>query len=144
MKIFNLKNKYNCKVEAKGVEMTKSEKIYKYLSDHAVGYDNRVKSNELMKEFRISDNEMFRSYIQKIRQSDKFDKIICSQAGAVGGYWIAKNSEEVEQTLEHLYNRSMEMLKTYSIIKKKAMLDNQFTYDFIDEDIENIEAILRG
>ena len=94
-------------------------KIYDYLKNNAVGYEKRVKSSTLMKEFNIKDNKTMRYYIEDIRNSDILQKIVCSEAGKSGGYWIATNDEEVYQTLEHLYKRSMQMLKTYSIIKKK-------------------------
>ena len=101
-------------------------KIYDYMKKNAVGYENRVKSNVIMEKFNIKDNKTFRFYIEQIRQSDVLQKIICSEAGSNGGYWVATNQDEVYVTLEHLYKRSMEMLKTYSIIKKKSKLNNQY------------------
>lgn len=100
-------------------------KIYEYLKENAVGYDNRIKSNELMKIFDINTNETLRTYIQEIRESDTLQKIVCSEASITGGYWIATNDDEVYQTLQHLYKRSMKMLHTYSIIKRKCRLNNQ-------------------
>lgn len=101
-------------------------KIYDYMKKNAVGYENRVKSNVIMEHFNIKDNKTFRFYIEQIRQSDILQKIICSEAGSNGGYWVATNQDEIYLTLEHLYKRSMEMLKTYSIIKKKSRLNNQY------------------
>jgi hypothetical protein len=95
-----------------------------------------------MKRFGIKDNKTFRGVIERIRQNDEFDKIICSQAGKKGGYWIATNQQDVRDTLEHLYKRSMEMLKTYSIIRNKAIKDNQYKFD--DKEIKLVETILRG
>lgn len=100
-------------------------KIYTYLKENAVGYDNRIKSNELMRIFDINTNETLRTYIQEIRESDTLQKIVCSEASVTGGYWIATNEDEVYQTLQHLYKRSMKMLHTYSIIKRKCRLNNQ-------------------
>lgn len=118
--------------------------IYDYLKKNAVGYEKRIKSNELMECFNIPSNEIFRSYIQEIRQSDVLQKIVCSQAGLNGGYWIATNEEEITDTLNHLYNRAMEMLKTYSIIKRKARLDGQMRIKMSKYEREVIESILRG
>jgi len=118
--------------------------IYDYLKKNAVGYEKRIKSNELMEYFNIPSNEIFRSYIQEIRQSDVLQKIVCSQAGLNGGYWIATNEEEITDTLNHLYNRAMEMLKTYSIIKRKARLDGQMRIKMSKYEREVIESILRG
>lgn len=118
--------------------------LYDYLKKNAIGYENRIKSGALMKYFNISSNEIFRSYIQEIRQSDILQKIVCSQAGVNGGYWIATNEEEIKDTLSHLYNRSMEMLKTYSIIKRKARLDGQYRIKMSDYEREVIESILKG
>lgn len=118
-------------------------KIYNYLKKNAVGYEKRVKSNVLMKEFNINDNKTLRSYIEDIRNSDILQKIVCSESGKNGGYWIASNDEEVYQTLEHLYNRSMQMLKTYSMIQKKYRLDRQYRLKLSKYQKEIYESIMR-
>ena len=118
-------------------------KIYDYLKKNAVGYEKRVKSGVLMKEFGINDNKTLRFYIEAIRNSETLQKIICSEAGQHGGYWIANNDEEVYQTLEHLYKRSMQMLKTYSIIKKKYKLDKQYRLKLSKYQKEMYESIMR-
>ena len=100
-------------------------KIYNYLKKNAVGYEKRVKSSEIMEKFNIRDNKTFRAYIENIRDSEILQKIVCSEAGSNGGYWIATNNDEVVETLQHLYKRSMKMLKTYSILKRKSKLNNQ-------------------
>ena len=117
-------------------------KIYDYLKENAVGYEKRVKSNTLMKEFNITDNKTLRFYIEEIRNSDTLQKIVCSEAGKKGGYWIATNQEEVYNTLEHLYKRSMQMLKTYSIIKKKYKLDGQYRLKLSKYQKEIYESIM--
>lgn len=101
-------------------------RIYDFLKKEAVGYENRVKASVLMQEFDIRDNKTLRAYIEEIRDSDILDKIICSEAGSNGGYWVATSQDEVYQTLQHLYKRSMKMLKTYSKIKNKSRLNNQY------------------
>lgn len=101
-------------------------RIYDFLKKEAVGYENRVKASVLMQEFDIKDNKILRAYIEEIRDSDILDKIICSEAGSSGGYWVATSQDEVYQTLQHLYKRSMKMLKTYSKIKNKSRLNNQY------------------
>ena len=103
--------------------LSKVDQLYYYMLKNAVGRKKMVKSGVLMKKFNINDNKTFRSYIEEIRLSDKYDKIICSEAGSKGGYWIATNQQEITDTLEHLYKRSMQMLKTYSRIKNKAIND---------------------
>ena len=118
-------------------------KIYDYLKKNAVGYEKRVKSSVLMKEFDIKDNKTLRSYIEDIRNSDTLQKIICSEAGQHGGYFVANNDEEVYQTLEHLYKRSMQMLKTYSKIKKKYKLDRQYRLKLSKYQKEMYESIMR-
>lgn len=118
--------------------------IYNYLKENAVGYENRIKSNKLMEKFEIATNDTLRSYIQEIRQSCILQKIVCSQAGNNGGYWIATSEEEVEETLRHLYNRAMEMLKTYSKIKMKAKLDGQCRIKMSKYEKDEIKSILRG
>ena len=117
-------------------------KIYNYLKENAVGYENRVKSDVLMKEFNINDNKTLRSYIQEIRESGILTKIICSEAGSNGGYWIATDYKEVRKTLDHLYKRSMEMLKNYSILKRKAKLNKQMRIKMSKYEKEMIESIM--
>jgi len=118
-------------------------KIYNYLKENAVGYEDRVKADILMKEFDIKDNKTLRSYIQEIRESEILTKIICSEAGKDGGYWIATDYKEVKKTLDHLYKRSMEMLKSYSILKKKAKLDKQKRIRLSKYEKDMIESIMK-
>ena len=117
-------------------------KIYNYLKENAVGYDDRVKADVLMKEFNINDNKTLRSYIQEIRESEILTKIICSEAGKDGGYWIATDYKEVRKTLDHLYKRSMEMLKNYSMLKRKAKLDRQKRIRLSKYEKDMIESIM--
>lgn len=118
-------------------------RIYDYLKKNALGYEKRVKSRALMKEFNIKDNKTLRNYIECIRNSDILQKIVCSEAGKNGGYWIATTDEEIYQTLEHLYKRSMQMLKTYSKIKKKHKLDRQYRLKLSKYQKEMYESIMR-
>ena len=140
-KLFNIKNKGIFKTNKKHSSL--DYKIYDYLKKNAVGYSKRVKSNKLMKEFNINDNKTLRSYIQEIRQSEVLQKIVCSQAGKNGGYWIATNDKEIEETLEHLYKRAMEMLKTYSIMKKKTGLDGQIRIPLTEYEKDIIESVIK-
>lgn len=117
-------------------------KIYNYLKENAVGYEDRVKADVLMKEFNINDNKTLRSYIQEIRESEILTKIICSEAGSNGGYWIATDYKEVRKTLDHLYKRSMEMLKNYSMLKRKAKLDKQKRIRLGKYEKDMIESIM--
>ena len=117
--------------------------IYNYLKENAVGYENRIKSWVLMKEFNIKDNKTLRSYIEDIRNSEVLQKIVCSEAGKNGGYYLATNDNEVYETLEHLYKRAMQMLKTYSIIKKKYKLDKQYRLKLSKYQKEMYESIMR-
>ena len=118
-------------------------KIYEYLKNNACGYSKRVKSSKLMQEFNINDNKVLRHHIQSIRQDETLQKIVCSEAGNKGGYWIANNEQEIQETLDHLYKRAMEMLKTYSIIKKKAQLDGQYRMKLSKYEREIIKSVLK-
>lgn len=95
------------------------ELIYEYLTTNCVGIDNRVKGWELMKKFNIKDHKTLRGYIQDLRQDENLDKLIGSLAGKNGGFYIISSYDEFKNTTEHLYLRAMEMLKTYSIMKRK-------------------------
>lgn len=144
MKIFK-----NMKINLKGIfkpNKTLSSldyQIHDYLKKNAIGYSKRVKSSVLMKEFNINDNKTLRKHIQNIRQDETLQKIVCSESGKNGGYWIAKNDKEVQETLDHLYNRAMEMLKTYSIIKNKVNLDRQYRLKMTKYEKELIESVMR-
>ena len=118
-------------------------RIYDYLKENAVGYENRIKSYELMKEFNIDRNDKLRRLIQEIRQDETLQKIVCSEAGKNGGYWIATNDEEVKATMDHLYKRAMEMLKTYETIKSKYKRDNQLRFKFKKYEKGIWQSILR-
>lgn len=118
-------------------------KIYEYLKKNAVGYSKRVKSGILMKEFSIKDNKTLRMHIQSIRNDEKMQKIICSEAGKNGGYWIATNEKEIQKTINHIYKRAMEMLKTYSAIKRKANLNGQYRIKMSKYEKELIESVMK-
>ena len=117
--------------------------IYDYLKENVVGYEKRLKSNAIMEQFNITDNTTFRKYIEEIRQSEVLQKIVCSEAGYKGGYWIATNDKEVNDTLNHLYKRAMEMLKTYSIIKNKYKLNGQYRIKMTKYEKDIIESIIQ-
>lgn len=95
------------------------EMIYAYLINNCVGYDNRVKARVLMSKFGINDNKTFRSYIQSIREDYQYPRVIGSQAGSDGGYWIIANKKEFDETVHHLYARAIEMQKCCKTMKKK-------------------------
>lgn len=124
-------------------EKSLTYQIYDYLKKNATGHEKKVKSGALMQKFNIKDNKTLRDYIENIRNSDTLQKIVCSEAGKHGGYWIATTDEEVYQTLEHLYKRSMQMLKTYSKIKKKYKLDRQYRLKLSKYQKEMYESIMR-
>lgn len=151
MKLFNLmggrlNNKTSVDAQKRGNNIHSSivYQIHDYLKSNAVGYENRLKSYVIMQKFGITDNKTFRGYIEEIRQSPVLQKIICSEAGQHGGYWVATNEQEVQDTLDHLYNRAMEMLKTYSIIKNKLQADGQYRIKTSKYQTELIESILRS
>lgn len=96
------------------------EMIYAYLVNNCVGYDNRVKARTLMKKFNIRDNKTFRKYIQDIRKNAEFTRLVGSEAGSAGGYWIINSKEEFETTVHHHYARALEMMNTCKILRKKG------------------------
>lgn len=94
--------------------------IYEYLIQNCVGYDNRVKGRTLMKKFGINDHKTLRSYIQYIRKSPAHPRLIGSEAGSQGGYWIITNKKELDTTVYHMYLRAKEIEKECKILEKKA------------------------
>ena len=95
------------------------ELIYDYLVNNCVGYDNRVKGWQLMKLFNIKDHKTLRGYIQDLRNDEDIEELIGSVAGHGGGFYIIRNYAEYKDTIDHLYLRAMEMLKTREVIMNK-------------------------
>lgn len=100
------------------------EQIYNYLMANCYGYDNRKKAKVIMKKFGIEDHKSFRAYIQAIREDYEFDRLIGSEAGCGGGYWIIANKKEFETTVHHLYARANEMKNNCKIMVKKWKRSN--------------------
>ncbi len=107
--------------------------LHDYLKNNCVGFENRKKGSEIMKIFGIKDNGTFRRYIRIIRNSDVFQKIICSKAGNDGGYWLAVSFKEAITSSEELYSRGIKVVGTSSKIKKKARSDQQLRLVFAKE-----------
>ena len=97
-----------------------SDLIYNYLTLKCVGYDNRIKGQVLMSKFKIKNHKTLRSYIELIRQSPDCPRMVGSEAGRNGGYWIIANKEEFNDTVFHLYARAKEMQRTAKTMQRKA------------------------
>ena len=95
------------------------ELIYDYLLNNCVGCDNRIKGWQLMKLFNIKDHKTLRGYIQELRNDEDIEELIGSVAGKGGGFFIIRNYTEYRDTIDHLYLRAMEMLKTREVIMNK-------------------------
>lgn len=77
-----------------------------------------------MKKFGIEDHKTFRRHIQNIREDYEYDRLIGSEAGYGGGYWIIKDRKEFEETVHHLYARANEMKNNCKIMVKKWKRSN--------------------
>lgn len=75
--------------------MNKEELLYEYLKAYHKGKKNAVHSKELQDRFKICSRTV-RAYVNNLR---KAGYPICSNDK---GYWIAKNSEEANQTVKRL------------------------------------------
>ena len=95
------------------------EQIYDYLINNCVGYNNRIKAYKLMRMFNIKDHKTFRAKIQNIRKNKSFKKLVGSEAGKNGGYWIIANKEEYDKTIFHHRERASEMTHTCEILMEK-------------------------
>lgn len=93
--------------------------IYDYLMAKCIGYENRVKAKTLMNMFNIKDNKQFRGYIQNIRNSYEYERLIGSEAGKQGGYWIINSAKEFRDTVHHLLARAEEMKDTAAAMEEK-------------------------
>ena len=98
--------------------------IYNYLIANCIGYDNRVKAKTIMRKFNIKDHKTFRKYVQAIREDYSYPRLIGSEAGKNGGYWIIKNKQEFDMAVHHLYARAVEMKNNCKIMEKKWEREN--------------------
>lgn len=103
--------------------MDKAIEIYNYLFDNCVGYDNRVKANYLMEKFDINDHKTLRMYIESARTNPNCEYFIGSEAGRLGGYWIAISNEEKKITLKNLNARAFKMISNAKLIGKKKIYE---------------------
>lgn len=94
-------------------------KIYEYLLNHALGFENRIKGYELMKIFNIEDHKTLRSYIEEARNNSKYEYLIGSEAGKDGGYYIPISSEEKDISTSHIRLRAENQLRTYENMERK-------------------------
>lgn len=97
--------------------------IYNYLLQNCLGYSNRIKGKNLMNIFNINDHKTLRSYIEKTRQNDEYEYLIGSEAGKDGGYFIVTNDKEKDLSINHIYLRAEEQLKTYENMKGKKVYE---------------------
>ena len=102
--------------------MSKEEEIYNYLCKNHVGKDNLINNYELRVKFKILSDKSLRKIIENIRGNDKYKEFIASKAGNKGGYWIATNKSECEETIEHLEKRAMKILETSERLENKSKL----------------------
>lgn len=94
-------------------------KIYEYLLNHALGFENRIKGEVLMKIFNIDDHKTLRSYIEEARNNSKYEYLIGSEAGRNGGYYIPINPEEKYVSTRHIRLRAENQLRTYEKMEGK-------------------------
>ncbi len=95
-------------------------RIYDELKSH-VGRTNAISAEALSDMFGISQRQL-RKHILAIRRSGELEKVIGS---ANGGYYVC-TAEEVEKAINRLIHASKNMLKTASVMAKKAERNGQY------------------
>lgn len=118
--------------------------IHEYLKKYAVGYGNRKSAKEIMARFNIEKDDILRSYIRKIRDSEILQKPICSKAGSGGmsGYWIATNTDEIIKSANALEKRGWDCIKRARRMKRKAYLNLQRRLIFSKYETDVIESVI--
>lgn len=98
------------------------KKIYKFLVNNHVGFENRIKSNvvRLMLDLECSERS-FRKYIQEITEDEKFPLLICRYAGNDGGVFIAENIEECDYSINGLVRRAEAMQISAEHMERKKI-----------------------
>lgn len=99
-------------------------RIYDELKCH-VGKANAISAEALSDMFGISQRQL-RKHILAIRRSGELEKVIGS---ANGGYYVC-TAEEVEKAINRLIHASKNMLKTASVMAKKAERNGQYKMKF--------------
>lgn len=94
--------------------------IYDEVKNH-VGRANAISAEALSDMFGISQRQL-RKHILAIRRSGELEKVIGS---ANGGYYVC-TAEEVEKAINRLIHASKNMLKTASVMAKKAERNGQY------------------
>lgn len=106
--------------------MDKEKQIYDFLICNCLGKENMIKNKQLRTRFNINSDKALRRYIQNIRESKKYKRIIGSVSGKAGGYYICIRREEILETINNIKHRANQMLRMTHIIKWKK---GKFNYD---------------
>ncbi len=84
------------------------ERAIRRVIEFHIGRENAVSRSQLISDLAImgfdyidKDDRPIRGCINQIRKSGTPGSWICSTGGLGGGYWLAKNQEEMEEFIEH-------------------------------------------
>jgi hypothetical protein len=84
------------------------ERAIRRVLDFHVGRENAISRSQLISDlarmgfnYLDKDDRPMRACINQIRKSGTPGSWICSTGGLGGGYWLAKNQEEMEEFINH-------------------------------------------
>lgn len=135
-------------------------KVYEYLKENCVGYENRKKAREIVSElnelggvFENYRQEWFRADIVKIKRNSNINRIISSNHY---GYWLSVESDEydglsyqkkkIKSEIENAINNGIPIEFFYNVLneikdvsKSKKNINNQKRLVFAHEKDEFIK-----
>ena len=96
------------------------QQIYDYLCSNCIGKDNLIKNRVLRGLFGIRSDRTLRKVIQNIREDSSYKRIIGSESGRKGGFYICDTKEETIETINNIKHRANKMLRMTHILEWKA------------------------
>ena len=103
----------------------KAQEVYDYLCSHCMGKENMQKNSVVRLALNIKGDKKMRKIIQDIRESSQFPKLVGSHSGNKGGFYICKNREECDDTINNIKHRAGKMYQTCHIMEWKVGMEDE-------------------
>lgn len=105
------------------VEIDVEGMVYAYLCQYHRGKESMIKNKDLRKLFGIRSDKSMRKIIQNIQSDKSYTKVIGSEAGKKGGYYICTTKEEIEETIKDKRHRANAILRYCHVLEWKSNLE---------------------
>lgn len=102
------------------------ERVYNYLLENHVGKDNMIKNKELRFALGIkTGDKSMRKIIQNINQNKRFERMVGSLSGKMGGFFICETKEECIAAINNKKHRANQMLRDCHVMEWKSEVYNK-------------------